>query len=111
MEQLTLGEIITELKNFNADDSIVDHTPHSWRWDYSDLALEKLDNMTTVWEFIKKLEECIWKEFTWYKGWEFRMSENTDVWLSPYWEWQNMYITWFNDGWYIWIEVWWYYSF
>jgi len=108
MEQLTLWEIIRELTFFDPNEDIVDFEPHSYRWDYSELALEKLDNMTTVWELTRKLLDCVWKTFEWYKWWEYEMNNDTLVWLAPYGEAQETYITWFKLGGNVQVWIWWY---
>ena len=74
----------------------------SWRWSYNELALEfdvewnypKLDN------FIEMCKSTVWKEFTWYKWWEFIMSRQTPIWVARYWNSWNTWIVDVVDRWY-----------
>ena len=58
----------------------------SYRGDYNQLALTEGSEEITVKDFLDKLKNVIWKTFTWYKGWEFTMSNNTSIYLANSWE-------------------------
>ena len=97
-DQLTLGELILKLepivKKQGEDEATVRYDfeylfPNdidSWRGSYSELAL----NFNTegqemkVSDFLKMLKECIGKEFTGYKGGEFKMNKYTPIWVANY---------------------------
>lgn len=100
-EMFTLGDLIKELKKYNTDSPIIikpfDLIPtnfDSYRGYYTDLALgyEISNNAMTVGSLLKQAEEAVGKTFTGYKGGEFKMTENTPVWVSNYGECSDMAI-------------------
>lgn len=74
----------------------------SWRWSYNELAL----NFDIEWQkhklkdFIEVCKSTVWKEFIWYKWWEFVMTKNTPVWVARYWNSWNTWIVEIVDNWY-----------
>jgi hypothetical protein len=108
-DQLTLGEMILKLEPIvekqkervsNKHDEarvVYDFEElyptdiESWRGSYSELALNfKTENSypddkrLTVTEFFKLLKETVGREFTGYKGGEFKMNKMTPVWVANY---------------------------
>jgi hypothetical protein len=98
-DQLTLGELILKLepivKNQKGNEEsrvrydfeyLFPTSIDSWRGSYNELALnfrthgEKMK----VSDFLKMLKDCIGKEFTGYKGGEFKMHKGTPIWVANY---------------------------
>lgn len=104
--QLTLGELVEKLeaiglKDSDGDDiyvqfdfgSAIPTTLDSWRGSYSELALgyelvgydgddDANYNSMKVEKLLKDLKSAIGKEFYGWKGGDFKMSENTPVWVD-----------------------------
>lgn len=90
----TIGSVLEDLKKNaeahgdNLKVTMVDGTPigdfHSYRGYYEDLACGAQTEVLSLKEFIAKLEACIDKTFTGYKGGEFLMSSSTPFWISDY---------------------------
>jgi hypothetical protein len=88
---LTLGCLIEELKKADQDLRVIEnHTskgvssPHSYRGYYSDLALERSDEVNSVRDLLSKLLNVQDQELTGYKGGEFLMTDDTPLWISEY---------------------------
>ena len=99
-DQLTLGEMILKLEpivyaqqkreneaTVKFDFEYLFPTEiDSWRGSYSELAL----NFTSEGEpmkvsaFLQMLKDCVGKEFTGYKGGEFKMGKLTPIWVANY---------------------------
>lgn len=92
--QLTLGEVTIHLENVAEpekpvvfdDDSYRPTTVGSWRGKYDELAIrfEENDeeNQTETSQFLRELKEADGSEFRGYKGGEYKMSNNTPVWIA-----------------------------
>jgi len=82
---MTLGELIKRLEQ-EKPGKIVRYgfnEPHSYRGYYEDLAFEPCGPIR-VSEMLRLAKEALGKEFTGYKGGEFKMGEHTDVWLAEH---------------------------
>ena len=87
---LTLGELITKLKNADKD-AVVEFDEGgyiggegSYRGYYSDLAFELSSNRKTVKEFLAQCEAALGSTYEGYKGGDFIMGEGTPLWISAY---------------------------
>lgn len=90
---LTLGKMISQLKEVDPQTHIYLTKPHSYRGYYSDLAFENTGEPNTVGKFLKDLEENILdKELIGYKGGEFLMGKDTPLWISEYSDASNLAI-------------------
>jgi hypothetical protein len=58
----------------------------SYRGYYDHLAIEPVDNPTTVGDFLKQAKAAVGKTFQGYKGGDYKMAGYTPVWVSPYGE-------------------------
>lgn len=67
--------------------------PHSWRGYYHWLAFEATDERIDVAEFVALLKSCIGREFTGYKGGEYKMDEHTLLYHSEWGESTEMAIS------------------
>lgn len=80
---MTLGELIAALEA--ADPTLVVergfNNPHSYRGYYEDLAFEPASNIT-VGEMLDAARSADGATYTGWKGGEFTMGSDTDVWLS-----------------------------
>lgn len=80
---MTLGELIDTLEL--ADPALVlplgFGNPHSYRGYYDELAFEPKEHVT-VSEMLADARSAIARVYTGWKGGEFQMDENTDVWLA-----------------------------
>lgn len=80
---MTLGELIKFLEN--QDPNLIVpmgfHNPHSYRGYYHDLAFEPLKNIS-VGEMLACAKSAIGKTFIGWKGGEFVMDEDTNIWLA-----------------------------
>jgi len=85
-EQMTLGELINRLHEFNMEDEICNlSNPHSYRGYYEHLAFEYNPlSYIKVKYIIEMCEGCIGKVFEGYKGGEYEMNRNTPVWIAKY---------------------------
>lgn len=83
---LTLGKFIAELEKVPAGtqvrfaDGSYPANPHSYRGYYSDLAFEEVDNPQTAGELLRECREANGRDFTGYKGGDFRMHNDTPLW-------------------------------
>jgi len=101
--QLSLGELISKLeaipptwKSYEEEDEpkrvYFDfgylHPTHlmSWRGSYEELAIgfSEDDEAPTLEKFLGDLKSALGKEFTGYKGGEFKMDRLTPVWVANY---------------------------
>ena len=88
--QWNLGMLLTFLKSLPADMSVkfADGTYPgslmSYRGYYCDIAVERSTVAKNVSDFRAEVNAAIGKEFTGYKGGEFRMDVSTPVWVAPY---------------------------
>lgn len=103
---MTIKEILDKLEKANKDLPVfltntlsVELTGevHSWRGDYSQLALGydlygRVEKPVTVGKLKDLLKSCIGKKFIGYKGGEFLMSKRTSVYLDNYGECTGHYI-------------------
>ena len=97
-DQLTLGQlikkiqVIADIQAEREDEATVRYdfeylfpnAADSWRGDYSELALNyNVDGEEMkVSEFLSMLKECVGKSFSGWKGGEYRMTEDTPVWVA-----------------------------
>lgn len=89
---MTLGRLITALKQFDPDDGLVldflDFVPgslSSYRGYYDQLAVEPVNSgNTTVGQFLSECEAAVGKTFTGWKGGDYTMDEDTRVWVSEH---------------------------
>lgn len=91
-KQMTLGEFLKKLsaikdKSKEVRFSFAYYRPtsfHSYRGIYSEIALGYTDesNIITVQELISIVKKSIGVKFPGYKGGDFRMTENTPVWID-----------------------------
>ncbi len=86
---MTLGEIIDTLKRKDPDTEVyfdfVYFRPegiHSYRGDYSQLAIGYGRADITVGQLLKLCEDADGATFTGYKGGEFEMGRSTPVWVA-----------------------------
>lgn len=93
---MKLKNLIAKLENvseknkkvrYDFDDVCPTHKMCSYRGFYEDLSLG-VDNVTImeVWELLKMLKYEVGKVEQGYKGGDFVMHENVEVWVSPYGE-------------------------
>jgi len=88
--QMTLGELILELRDCDENDSVTfsDGTNvgdlGSYRGYYEDLYIDRSDELQTVGAVRQMLESAVGEEFTGYKGGEFVMTKMTMVWVAEY---------------------------
>lgn len=99
-DQLTLGELILKLEpivekqkdrkeeaevTYDFEYLFPDNIG-SWRGSYDELALNYQTDGSPmlVSDFLKMLKSCIGKEFTGYKGGEFKMHKGTPIWVANY---------------------------
>jgi hypothetical protein len=114
---MKLGELIATLKRKDQDAWIkfdfVHFTPegiHSYRGDYSELAIGYTDNNqeVKVKDVVAMLEGANGKTFIGYKGGEYDMHDNTLVWVAKHNEAGNTAVTDVVDaGWCIVLETGW----
>lgn len=88
-EQLSLGEIKEQLKQFNSYRVVrfvgTEYSPDetsSYRGSYDELAISYTDSEITVSEFIKMLKKALTQNYTGYKGGEYTMWDTTPVWVA-----------------------------
>lgn len=90
---LTLGSAIRQFKLLPPKYVVViEHTNYSpgdemsYRGYYSDLAFEPMNDgdPKSVEDFLAQLEHALNREYTGYKGGEFRMGDKTPLWISEY---------------------------
>ena len=104
-DQLTLGQLIEKLEQV-ANMSMVAETTlkfdfaglhpcdvGSYRGFYEDLAIEFSTEWYPLMEFICDLKTASESTYTGWKGGEFKMSEDTPVWVAPYGLSSGTYIT------------------
>ena len=85
MRQLTLGEVIKTLEQYDPS-CIVEKGftyPHSYRGYYSELAFE-LEENTTVGKMLEACKSTMNRTFEGYKGGEFGYNEDTLCWIADY---------------------------
>lgn len=91
MDQLSIAEILTQLVSFSSYRLVrfvgTEYTPcgtSSYRGSYNQLAINYSCSMneTTVAEFSKLLEDAYKKEYTGYKGGQYKMFGSTAVWAG-----------------------------
>lgn len=89
--QMTLGELVRELKRHDQDKEILFDFAyfrpaggvHSYRGYYEDLAIGyEPGGQTKVGEVVKWLEEAEGKSFYGYKGGQYLMDSDTVVWVA-----------------------------
>lgn len=93
-DQLTLGQLIALVENCEKSDAEVVYdfgymAPtdiDSWRGSYAELALNYTEDQPrkTKETFLSMLKEAVGKTFTGYKGGEYRMSNDTPIWVANY---------------------------
>ena len=93
-ERLNLGGLIDLLKRSEPGQNVkfdfggaVPTSVDSYRGYYEDLAIgfdDDPDDYPTVSEFLKMLQEAVGKEFTGYKGGEYKMTRKSRVWVANY---------------------------
>lgn len=83
---MTLGDIIAKLKRCAPEDYLTFDFGYfapcgigSWRGDYADLALRYEATSTTVGDVLPKLEAAIGKDFSGWKGGQYRGAQDTPV--------------------------------
>ena len=87
---LCLGPAIKHLKQFSGHWQVkfdVGGHPRgafSYRGYYEDLAISAVSEPSTVKEFLELLEDALGKTFGGYKGGEYRMAEDTPLWMAEY---------------------------
>ena len=82
---VTLGELIARLRH-EPPAKVIAHGfggPTSYRGFYEDVAFIPAENVSIVIR-LKMAESAIGKTFTGYKGGDFVMDENTDVWIAEW---------------------------
>jgi hypothetical protein len=82
--QMTLGELISRLKELGETEVDGFENPDSYRGYYSDLAFVPTGKKAKASELLAIAQECLGKEFTGYKGGEYTMTKVTPVWLGFY---------------------------
>ena len=90
--QLTLGEIIKKLDDIDGNKNVIVDIdgflsvgePASYRGYYSDLAFEPSDEEITVKDFLKLCKDSNGISFEGYKGGDFKMEDDTPLWISEY---------------------------
>ena len=92
--QITLGELIVALDGVEKKDLKVYFDFEyaypaglsSWRGSYDELALKFSfeGEAPTVESLLAKLKDAVGKEYTGYKGGEFRMDKHTPIWAANY---------------------------
>jgi len=83
--QMTLGELITAIKELPSDQVIDGFTrPHSYRGYYSDLAFEPSEEKMMAKNLLVMVEPCLGQIFQGYKGGDFTMHKSTPCWISYY---------------------------
>lgn len=83
--QMTLGQMIASLESFGANREVGGlFRPHSYRGYYEDLAFEPGVGKMLVSELLGMCHECVGRVYEGYKGGEYRMTEDTPVWISEY---------------------------
>lgn len=83
--QMTLGELIEALEAMPTDAEVVNLCdPHSYRGYYDDLAFERGEGTRPAAELLRECRIANGSTFTGYKGGEFRMGEQTPVWVAAY---------------------------
>lgn len=87
--QLTVGEILTHLKNKEPDTGVrfdfgyfSPGTFHSYRGYYEDLAVEYVKEDCTVEQLRNRLQACLGTDFYGWKGGTFTMYSDTPVWVA-----------------------------
>ena len=99
---LKLGQIIKLLEGQPKENTVrfdfcgfVPSGVSSYRGYYEDLAIEFEEKypFPTVAEILTMLKDCIGKTFTGYKGGEYTMDENSQVWVANYSNTSNTVIT------------------
>lgn len=86
LTQMTLGQLIARLEEFPTGKQVenIDY-PHSYRGYYSDLAFEHKHGTQSVESLLSILKtRCLNKTFEGYKGGDFKMDENTPLWIAEY---------------------------
>jgi hypothetical protein len=90
---MNISEIITELRRFSGETIVTlkyNHQEENWgdldsyRGYYSELAVDTGDTKVDVAHVIKALDEAVGLTFTGYKGGEYMMSGNTDLYWAEY---------------------------
>jgi hypothetical protein len=82
VRHLTLGKLIQILQKQDPDlvVSVGFHRPHSYCGIHQDLAFE-LKHGVSVKRMLAEAEGAVGRTFDGWKGWEFRMTEHTYVWI------------------------------
>jgi len=92
MPQLTLGELVSKLRQFDdyaaliIDTGAVPKYVDSYRGYYEQLAINTGGSTCSVGEFLSMLRAADGHSFEGYKGGKFRMGKNTEMWVSEYGE-------------------------
>lgn len=93
---MKLGKLIKELSKLNQESTVliecelftdihVSAKISSYRGYYEQLALSYgFDSNDTVKDILKSCKEAVGKKFHGYKGGDYTMDENTNVWVSNY---------------------------
>ena len=82
---VTLGELIDRLKH-ESPNKVIAHGfggPTSYRGFYEDVAFIPAENVS-VSVMLKMAESALGKTFKGYKGGDFTMTKNTDVWIAEW---------------------------
>ena len=86
VSQMTLWGLIDALLDLPKDKLIENiGSPHSYRWYYSDLSLERMEWTRTVWELLSDLNSALWKTYQGWKWWDFYMDTHTPLWIAEEW--------------------------
>lgn len=82
--QMTLGQLIERLRQLKRRDSLAIISigyPHSYRGYYSDLAFER-GGTKSVGKALEEAEDCLGRKFYGDYGDEYRMGEDTPLWVT-----------------------------
>lgn len=82
--QMTLGELISRLKELGNIDVDGFNKPDSYRGYYTDLAFEPTHKKEQASNLLEIAKECLGKKFYGYKGGEYTMTKITPVWFGFY---------------------------
>lgn len=82
---MTLRELITELKTYDPKTLLPMGlgSPHSYRGFFDQLGFAPVRN-TTIGKMLEEAEGCVGKSFQGYKGGNYKMEHDTDVWMSTW---------------------------
>lgn len=85
MRQVTLGQLIGQLRAMTPDALITDlANPHSYRGHYDQLAFERQPHVKRADEVLSIVESALDQVFKGYKGGSYRMTRDTPVWIAEY---------------------------